>query len=148
MGEITNPAKKLAPWLWLLTGLFAFRVVAQPLARVWDWLPPFDAWHSATLTYAWLVFFQLLILAAMIGIAFRFSSGRVRASRAVGTAMLSFGGLYLGVMLTRLVLGVTVMRGDAWFDRPLPTIFHLVLATFVILIGWFHRREAVAARRR
>ncbi len=147
MGEITNPAKKLAPWLWLLTGLFAFRVVAQPLARVWDWLPPFDAWHSATLTYAWLVFFQLLILAAMIGIAFRFSSGRVRASRAVGTAMLSFGGLYLGVMLTRLVLGVTVMRGDAWFDRPLPTIFHLVLATFVILIGWFHRRE-VAARRR
>lgn len=147
MVELTNPAKKLAPWLWLLTGLFAFRVVAQPLARVWDWLPPFDAWHSATLTYAWLVFFQLLILAAMIGIAFRFSSGRVRASRAVGTAVLAFGGLYLGVMLTRLVLGVTVMRGDAWFDRPLPTIFHLVLATFVILIGWFHRREAVARQR-
>ena len=146
MGEITNPAKKLAPWLWLLTGLFAFRVVAQPLARVWDWLPPFEAWHSATLTYVWLVFFQLLILAAMTGIAFRFSSGRVRASRAVGTAMLSFGGLYLGVMLTRLVLGVTIMRGDAWFDRPLPTVFHLVLAIFVILIGWFHRREATARR--
>ncbi len=147
MGEITNPAKKLAPWLWLLTGLFAFRVVAQPLARIWGWLPPFEAWHSATLTYAWLVFFQLLILASMIGIALRFSSGRVRASRAVGTALLSFGGLYLGAMLARLVLGFTVLRGDAWFDRPLPTIFHLVLATFVIAIGWFHRREAAPAQR-
>ncbi len=142
VSETTDPAKRLAPWLWLLTGLFAFRVAAQPLARVWEWLPPFEAWHSATLPYGWLVFFQLLILLAMIRISLRFSRGRVRASRGVGTALLAFGGLYLGVMLTRLVLGATAMRGDAWFDRPLPTTFHLVLTGFVIAVGWHHLRGA------
>ncbi len=135
-------ARKLAPWLWLLTGLFAVRVAAQPLSLIWHRLPAFGAWHSSTLPYGWLVFFQILILIAMIGIAFRFSRGRVRASRPIGMALLSFGGLYMGAMLARLVLGATWMRGDAWFDRPLPAIFHLVLASFVIVVGWYHCRTA------
>lgn len=127
---------------WVLTALFAFRVAAQPLSLIWDRLPPFGAWHSSTLPYAWLVCFQILILLAMIGIAFRFSLGRVRASRFLGTALLSFGGLYISVMLARLVLGATWMRGHAWFDRPLPTIFHLVLAWFVIAVGWYHLKSS------
>lgn len=140
MSDSMDPAKKLAPWLWLLTGLFAFRVAAQPLAQIWDRLPPFEAWHSATMPYGWLLFFQLLILAAMARIAIRFSRGRVVTSRRWATALLSFGGIYMGVMIVRLILGQSVMAGDAWFDRPLPTIFHLVLASFVLAVGVFHRR--------
>lgn len=146
MNRAIDLARKLAPWLWVLTGLFAFRVAAQPLSMVWDRLPAFGVWHSSTLPYAWLVFFQILILLAMIGIAFRYSRGRVRASRPLGTALLSFGGLYMGAMLARLLLGATWMRGDAWFDRPLPTIFHIVLALFVITVGWHHRTAAKLRR--
>lgn len=142
MSEVRDPAKTLAPWLWLFTGLFAFRVAAQPLARVWDLLAPFEAWHSATLPYAWLLFFQLLILIAMVRIAMRFSHGRVRASRGWAIALLSFGGIYAGVMIVRLILGQSLMRGDAWFDRPLPTLFHLVLASFVLAVGGYHRSRA------
>lgn len=133
-------AKKLAPLLWIYTALVAVRVVAQPLSRMWEWLPAFESWHSAVLPYGWLVFFQLLILLVMGGISVRFSRGRVRVSRPLGMTLLAFGGLYLGAMIVRLMLGATLMRGDAWFDRPLPTIFHLVLASFVITVGWYHRR--------
>ncbi|HSS65926.1 MAG TPA: hypothetical protein VLS27_15980 [Gammaproteobacteria bacterium] len=132
--------------MWLLTCLFTFRVVAQPLARVWDWLPAFDAWHSATLSYPWLLFFQILILFVMSAIAVRFSIGRVRASRPLGMALLCFGGLYSGVMFARLVLGAMLIRGHTWFDRPLPSIFHLVLASFAIMVGWHHYRAPKAAQ--
>ncbi|MDH3316334.1 MAG: hypothetical protein OER43_11300 [Gammaproteobacteria bacterium] len=142
MDRPSDFAKKLAPWLWLLMGLFALRVVAQPLALVWDWLPAFEEWHSTTLPYFWLVFFQLLILLVMIIISARFSAGRVQPSPRLGLALLSFGAVYMGVMIVRLVLGMSVLRGDPWFDRPLPTIFHLVLASFVITVGWFHRRAS------
>ena len=43
--------------MWLLLLLFAFRVVAQPLALVVDsaLLPPFESWHSAALPYGLLL---------------------------------------------------------------------------------------------
>ena len=140
MDEHARLAKRLAPWLWLLTALFAFRVIAQPLALVWDPLPPFESWHSRTLPYAALLFFQILILLVMSLITMRFSRGAVRPSRVLGAALLAFGGLYFGVMLVRLVAGLTLMQGHGWFDRPLPAVFHLVLASFVIAIGRYHRR--------
>ncbi len=54
----------------------------------------------------------------------------------------TLGGLYLVVMIARLVLGLTAMAGDPWFDRPLPTVFHLLLACFLIAVGMFHRRAS------
>lgn len=116
-------AKKIAPWLWLLMGLFALRIVAQPLALFWDWLPAFEEWHSATLPYFWLVLFQVLILPVMIIISARCSAGGVRPSPRLGLVLLSLGAVYMGVMSMRLVLGMSVLRGGSWFDRPLPTIF-------------------------
>jgi hypothetical protein len=43
-------------------------------------------------------------------------------------------------MTTRLVLGVTVLRGHWWFDAPLPTVFHLALTTFMAVYGHYHLR--------
>ncbi len=48
--------------------------------------------------------------------------------------------LYGAVMVPRLVLGLTVARGHWWLDAPLPTVFHLVLMTFLAVYGHYHLR--------
>jgi hypothetical protein len=55
-----------------------------------------------------------------------------------GTVALTFGSLYFLTMVARLVLGVTLLRHQRCFASPIPTIFHRVLAEWVLL--WvFHR---------
>ena len=54
MKAMNSPAsQRYAPWLWLLLGLFALRVVAQPLALQVDTqlLPRFESWHGGLLPY-------------------------------------------------------------------------------------------------
>jgi hypothetical protein len=36
-----------------------------------------------------------------------------------------------------------VLSERRWFASPLPTFFHLVLATYVALYGWYHLRHGV-----
>lgn len=129
-----------APWLWLLTGLFCLRVIAQPVTLFVDipYVPPFEQWHSATLPYGVLLAGQLVIIAVLIRTALAFSSGRVAPARRLGVALLSLGTAYLGVMLSRLLLGLTILGGHRWFTSHVPTLFHIVLATFVLLLGKFH----------
>lgn len=129
-----------AAWLWLLIGLFTLRVAAQPTALVVTHrlLPPFESWHSGTMPYPLLLASQLVILAAMAWTARRIGAGTLRARPRVGVFMTVFGAVYLGSMLIRLLLGVTVLQGSRWFSSWLPTLFHLVLATFVLLVGRYH----------
>ena len=54
------------------------------------------------------------------------------SQRALGLPVLAFGYLYLAAMLARAVL--------VW-DRPIPIVFHWVLAAFVITLGHSHRRR-------
>ncbi|MDX1512385.1 MAG: hypothetical protein R3174_01465 [Gammaproteobacteria bacterium] len=131
-------ARARARWLWILTALFAFRVTAQPLSLVWDVLPSFGHWQSGALPYGWLLFFQVLILGLMLRISYRHARGRVAASHRLGIWLCLAGGIYFGLMALRLVLGQTLMQGHFWFDRPLPTVFHLVLAAFLLTVGRFH----------
>jgi hypothetical protein len=49
-----------------------------------------------------------------------------------------FGALYFAAMAARIVLGLTVLSDRRWFASPIPTIFHLGLAGFVLLYGHFH----------
>jgi hypothetical protein len=137
-------SRRYARGLWLLLLLFAFRVVAQPLALVVDSdvLPPFESWHSAALPYGVLLAFQAAILMAFGWTAWRFTTGEVRPRRAIGIVALPFGGLYFSLMLLRLLLGLTMLSHVRWFASPLPTVFHLVLATFVMLYGHFHYAHA------
>ena len=41
-------------------------------------------------------------------------------------------------MLARLLLGMTVYRQTRWFTSYLPTAFHLVLASWILLYGQFN----------
>ena len=134
------PLRRYAVGLWLLFLLFAFRVVAQPLALVihTSLLPPFESWHSAALPYGVLLASQVAILLVLGRTAWRFTLGDVKPRRAVGVLALTLGGLYFAAMVVRLVLGLTALSGLRWFASPLPTVFHLVLAAFVLLYGRFH----------
>jgi hypothetical protein len=38
----------------------------------------------------------------------------------------------------RLLIGLTVAPDHYWFSARLPTLFHLVLACFILIYGRFH----------
>lgn len=132
--------KRLSTWLWLLLALFCFRVVAQLLQWQFSlsFLPAFDTWHSGALPYGVLVVSQMLIIAVMVRVCYRFSRGHVVARRRVGLTLLVIGALYFLTMLGRLGVGLFVLPDDPWFGQHLPALFHLVLASFVFLVGGFH----------
>jgi hypothetical protein len=130
-------------WLWALFALFAVRVLAQPLALVVEstLIPRFESWHSGLLPYPLLVATQIVILAWMGTTAWRASHGMVEPSRRAGRLLLGCGAVYGGAMLTRLVLGATMLRGERWFASPLPTAFHLVLASYLFVYGLLRYRD-------
>ncbi|MGD9906575.1 MAG: hypothetical protein AB7U83_24170 [Vicinamibacterales bacterium] len=129
-------------WLWGLLGLFLVRVAAQPLALIGvaPWLPPFDAWQSGALSYPTLLAAQLGLAAAMAWAAAGVSAGRTRPRPTAGRRLAGLAALYGTVMTTRLVLGATLARGHWWLDAPLPTLFHLVLTTWLAVYGHYHLR--------
>jgi hypothetical protein len=140
-----NPAdvaarRRTAALLGLLLAAFVFRVASQ-LVQAWRpvaWLPPFEAWHSATLPYPALVAAQLIIIAIALGCIARILRGRMRPDRRVGVTLRALGWIYAAVMAARLVLGLTVLHHVRWFDAPLPSLFHLVLAAMVLTLASFH----------
>jgi len=134
------PSRRYAMWLWLLLVVFAFRVAAQPAALVFkdSFLPPFESWHGGVMPYGVLLASQLLILAALGWASWRFTAGDVVPRRRLGVAALTFGGVYFCVMALRLMLGLTLFSDQRWFASRVPTLFHLVLAAFVMLFGHFH----------
>jgi uncharacterized protein len=136
------PSRRYAPWLWLLTFLFVLRVAAQPAALRFGTspLPQFDAWHSGVVPYPLLLMTQLGIVVWLVHTAWTFSTGSVAARYRLGVAMLAFGTVYLTTMLARLVLGATLLSDHGWFARPLPTIFHIFLAAYILIYGHFHVR--------
>jgi len=131
--------RRYAGVLWLLTGLFAFRVAAQPAALAFDrLLPSFNSWDGGVLPYPVLLATQLVILGWLARTAWRFSTGRITPRPSIGRAALAIGGVYFGAMFLRLLLGATVLRDVRWFASPLPAFFHLVLATYLLVYGYCH----------
>lgn len=126
--------------LWVLILLFLLRVIGQLIQHFnpIKWLPQLEAWQGSGLPYELLLFSQLIILVVMIRIARLHASGRVRKNTSQGRWLSGFGTIYLVVMVGRLVIGITHLSNHSWFDKPIPTFFHLVLAIFVLLIAAYH----------
>lgn len=145
----TALASRYEPWLWLLTGLFCLRVIAQLSVLFVDvpYVPPFEHWHSGTLPYGLLLAGQLAIVGLLIRIAFAFSFQSVAPMRRLGLVLMIAGAAYFGLMLARLILGLTVLGDHHWFSSRIPTIFHLVLAAFVLLLGKFHSTRSMECSR-
>jgi len=101
-------------------------------------LPRFESWHGGVLPYPALLVAQLLIIAWFARTAWRFSRGEATANRRRGIFFLAFGTVYFLTMLARLMLGLTIYRESRWFTSYLPTSFHLVLASWLLLYGHFN----------
>lgn len=128
--------------LWLLLVLFCFRVFAQLAVYFIElpFLPGFAQWHSASIPYPVLVFSQLLIILIYSLVALQFSRGHVVARYRVGLILLFAGGVYFSIMLIRLVIGLAELSELHWWNQPIPSVFHLVLSSFLIVVGLFHWR--------
>ena len=138
--ESQTISRQYAWVLLILTGLFAFRVIAQLIQFVYpiDFLLPYAVWHSGALPYGLLVGIQGVILAACLRIVWGVFKGTLAPSRQKGKILFALGIIYLLGMCIRLIVGLTIVPDHYWFGATLPTVFHLVLASFLILYGRFH----------
>jgi len=144
ISDLNVDSQKTSAILWFLSALFCFRVLAQLTASVVDtpFLPAFEAWHSATMPYGLLAFFQIVILFFLSKTALRFSRKQVRPSKRIGVFILIVGSIYFFAMALRMVLGLTLYTESRWFSNYLSTAFHYVLAVYLIIVGWYHHKMA------
>jgi hypothetical protein len=127
-------------YLTLCLILFLFRVLAQLIQKFFNlpFLPSFNAWHSSTLDYSWLLASQVIILLLMVWVLAGFIKNTVTPKYRFGVLLTLIGGTYFLGMIVRLIAGLTFASQHHWFGAHIPTIFHIVLATFVLLVGRFH----------
>jgi hypothetical protein len=128
---------------WLLTTLFAARVLGQAIQR-WapqPFLPPFPEFQGSSLPYWSLLSAQLLILALMGFVSWRVQTGMFTPSARTGAALAWLGGAYMTGSIARIVVGVAVPSAPDWFRAWIPAVFHIVLAAFVLTLALYHRRE-------
>jgi len=144
MNPNINTHCRYLPYLLLLFALFLFRVIGQlvqlfcPLSI----LPPFSAWQSGALAYHWLFGTQILII-ILFSVTIRgFAKQTTRPNRRWGRWLIGVGSIYFGVMVLRLLAGITVAKDHPWLGAAIPAFFHLVLATFILFVGHFHLQFA------
>ncbi len=147
-----DTARRHAPVLWALLGLFLLRVLGHALvAAGWaPFLPPMEEWFSGALAYPALLASQVAILVLFGRICLDFSRGRgfwAVPRRGLGTGLLVFGILYLAVMVIRYVLRMSLYPLERWTGGSIPIFFHWVLAAFVLVVGHYHRAQAPRAGR-
>ncbi len=132
--------------LMALLCLFLFRVLSQLVQWVWtvDFLPGFEVWHSSTLGYEVLLCSQALIVTWCLAVIRGVRRGDLGCTLGKARCLLSVGAVYFAFMLFRLIAALSFAEEGSWFDHPLPSAFHLVLALFVLCHGhyhWVHRDQ-------
>ena len=128
---------------WLLSALFAARVLGQALQR-WlpqPFLPPVEAFQGSALPYGVLLSAQLAILTAMLYFSLRMQIGALLPSRRLGVGLAWVGAVYMAFSVGRIAVGLAVPNADAWFRTWIPALFHLVLAGFVLTVSLYHLRR-------
>ena len=139
--------RQRALWLWLLLGLFCLRVTGQMLVafRHVSFLPPMQEWQSGLLPYSVLLTSQFLIIALLAKVAADFTRQRgyfAIPNARLGTGAVYFGWIYLAAMVLRYPIRMTLHPEARWFGGTIPIFFHWVLASFVLIVGYYHRRAA------
>jgi len=136
-------ARRLAPILWGLLCLFILRVLGQLLVAVgWGaFLPPMEEWFSGVVSYPRLLAFQIAIIVLYSKVCLDFTRGRgffVIPRRKLGLGLLSFGSVYLAVMLIRYVIRMSLYPHERWTGGSIPIFLHWVLASFLLTVGAYH----------
>lgn len=127
------------PWLIIILGLFSFRILTQLIQYIFDtpYLPAFDNWQGSTLSYPLLLTSQIIIFLGFAYLILRVRKDKFKASLWKSRVCLFLGSLYFIIMAFRLVAGQTILTENNWFNKPLPAFFHMVLATFILTMGFY-----------
>ena len=137
---------KHGPLLALMTILFACRVLGQALVAFVgvSWLPAMKQWFSGVIPYSSLLIIQLLMLMLMVRI-----TGEVW--RGTGTFavvrphwaefLMKFACAYAGLMILRYALTMILHPEMRWLGDTIPIFFHFVLASFIFVIGHYHKKK-------
>jgi hypothetical protein len=88
-----------------------------------------------------LLLFQIAIIVFCSLVVLRFHTAVVEQNSRKGVLYLTIGTIYFAVMLFRLVAGYSFAAEHHWLAARLPTYFHLVLACFLLALGFFHCHE-------
>jgi hypothetical protein len=148
-GTKTHEHRRLSGYaaaLSALLGLFVLRVLAQGLIAIGDggFLPPWEEWFSGLVPYPQLLASQMVIIVGCAKICLDFIRQRgffVTPRRWLGTLSLSIGSVYLAVMVVRYAIRMSLYPLERWTGGAIPIVFHWVLATFILVLGAYHRRS-------
>lgn len=148
----SHQTRLLALVLWGLLFLFILRVLGQLLVALnrGGPLPPMREWQSGLLSYTQLLACQaaVILLYGKVCLDVTRRAGFFsKASRRVGHSLLIFGALYFDSMILRYILTMWLYPQRRFAGGSIPIIFHLVLATFILLVGghYYRRSSAVNA---
>jgi len=138
--------------LWVLLFLFGLRVAGQALVVFLDvqWLPPLAAWQSGLLPYHWLLLSQVVIILLFARIGWDIARGRGAFAQPrawFGAGLLAFAMPYLLTMLVRYGVRMCLYPSERWTGGSIPTVFHWVLAGFLLTYGRYHWQWADPATR-
>ncbi len=130
-----------------LAGCFALRVAGQFIVsrRAPDWLPPMLEWYSGLVVYSRLLAIQVVMLAAMAVVSLGLGLGWpaiVDAKPAFGTALLVIAWPYALSMPVRYAVRMWRHPEARWTGRTIPIVFHVVLATWLFVLGSYLRPPA------
>lgn len=134
---------QLPTWLFILTAIFIFRVVGQFL-QLWfnvPLLPSFEQWYSGAIPYPYLLAIQFFIIFWMLRISLKIKNIVIKPNRKLGNFLEVIAWIYLIVMFVRFVISVTGMLEYTWFQRPIPSFFHMVLASYILLVAHYHKTK-------
>jgi hypothetical protein len=131
----------IASLLWLFTGLFVMRVAGQVLValRPQQWLPPMEQWNL--LPYPILLPIQIVFIVVMvwIDISFTSSTGIATAKNpGFGQFLIGFSAVYAIAMAIRYAVRMRRRPDQRWFGGTIPIVFHLVLASYLYVLGSFY----------
>ena len=99
---------------------------------------------SGLLAYPYLLASQVVIIVVYAKVCIDFSRGRgwaVLPRRFIARGVLYFGCVYFAGMILRYVLQMILLPETRWLGGTMPIFFHLVLATFLVLVGLWHRAQ-------
>jgi len=130
----------IAPVLWLFTGLFVLRVAGQVLVAIRPrrWLPPMEQWNLVP--YPVLLPIQLVFIAVMLWIDMSFTSNAGIATTAnadFGNFLIAFSIVYAMSMVIRYAVRMRRRPEQRWFGGTIPIVFHIVLASYLFVLGDF-----------
>lgn len=135
----------------ILLTLFILRVLGQLIVLIFapSFLPPMEEWFSGLVPYPYLLTSQILIIALMIKMIRDVKAQKNfwgASKHWLGEVLVSFGIIYLGVMIIRYCIRMTLYPLERWTGGSIPIFFHWVLASFVLTIGIFHLQNSGKTR--